>query len=165
MIGDLFPTKQPLRVLSLWEPWATLMAPGEKRFETRSWTTSYRGLVCIHAAKKPIDFDEVMATPPFGAVLQKHAITQDKLGFGHVLAVGKLNCIIKAGSFASAMSDAGCEWEFGDYSAGRFAWHFPDLKRLDIPIPLRASQGLFGAPPELRAAVAEQMPGLALLEL
>lgn len=32
-----------MRGLSLTQPWATLVAIGAKKIETRSWTTTYRG--------------------------------------------------------------------------------------------------------------------------
>lgn len=38
--------------ISLWQPWASLMASGHKSIETRSWSTHLRGLVAIHAAKR-----------------------------------------------------------------------------------------------------------------
>src|ERR1700738_5139808 len=37
--------------LTLTQPWATLVAIGAKRIETRSWRTPYRGSLAIHAAK------------------------------------------------------------------------------------------------------------------
>jgi len=40
-----------LKALTLWQPWASLLAGGGKMFETRSWKTNYRGPVVIHAAK------------------------------------------------------------------------------------------------------------------
>lgn len=43
--------------ISLWQPWASLVAAGAKRFETRSWAPP-AGLIgkriAIHAAKKPV---------------------------------------------------------------------------------------------------------------
>ena len=38
-----------IKLISLWEPWATLMAIGAKRIETRSWRTPYRGWLAIQA--------------------------------------------------------------------------------------------------------------------
>lgn len=38
-----------LKVLTLRQPWATLVAEGIKRYEFRSWKTKYRGKVLIHA--------------------------------------------------------------------------------------------------------------------
>ena len=38
-----------LKVLTLRQPWATLVSEGIKRYEFRSWKTKYRGKVLIHA--------------------------------------------------------------------------------------------------------------------
>jgi len=40
-----------MKALSLWQPWASLVALRVKTIETRSWSTSYRGPLAIHAAK------------------------------------------------------------------------------------------------------------------
>ncbi len=40
-----------MKALTLTQPWATLIAIGAKRIETRSWWTSYRGPLAIHAGK------------------------------------------------------------------------------------------------------------------
>lgn len=40
-----------MKVLSLTQPYATLIAIGAKRIETRSWATPYRGPLAIHAAQ------------------------------------------------------------------------------------------------------------------
>lgn len=43
-----------MKALTLWQPWASLVALGVKTIETRSWSTKYRGPLAIHAAaKKP----------------------------------------------------------------------------------------------------------------
>ncbi len=41
------------KALTFHQPWATLIALGVKTIETRSWSTSYRGPLAIHAAKRP----------------------------------------------------------------------------------------------------------------
>ena len=38
-----------MKVLTLRQPWATLVAEGIKQYEFRSWKTNYRGKVLIHA--------------------------------------------------------------------------------------------------------------------
>lgn len=40
-----------MKALSLWQPWATLIASGQKRVETRGWACHHRGPLLIHAAK------------------------------------------------------------------------------------------------------------------
>lgn len=40
-----------MKVLTIRQPWATLIMQGDKRFEFRSWQTKYRGDLLIHAGK------------------------------------------------------------------------------------------------------------------
>ena len=43
-----------MKVLSVKEPFATLITNGIKKIETRSWKTNYRGELFIHASGKTI---------------------------------------------------------------------------------------------------------------
>ena len=38
-----------MKVLTIKEPWATLIIDGYKKYEFRSWKTNYRGKILIHA--------------------------------------------------------------------------------------------------------------------
>ena len=38
-----------MKVLTLRQPWATLVAEGIKKYEFRTWKTNYRGKILIHA--------------------------------------------------------------------------------------------------------------------
>lgn len=40
-----------MKVLTIKQPWASLIIEGYKRFEFRSWKTNYRGELLIHAGK------------------------------------------------------------------------------------------------------------------
>ena len=40
-----------MKVLTIKQPWASLIIEGYKRFEFRSWKTKYRGELLIHAGK------------------------------------------------------------------------------------------------------------------
>lgn len=40
-----------MKVLSIKEPWASLIINGYKKYEFRSWSTKYRGEILIHASK------------------------------------------------------------------------------------------------------------------
>lgn len=40
-----------MRVITLKQPWATLVAEGLKKYEFRSWKLNYRGEILIHAGK------------------------------------------------------------------------------------------------------------------
>ena len=39
-----------MKALTLWQPWASLVALGVKTIETRGWRTDYRGPLLIHAS-------------------------------------------------------------------------------------------------------------------
>lgn len=43
-----------MKAITIWQPWASLLACGAKQYETRSWETKYRGPIAIHAAAKSI---------------------------------------------------------------------------------------------------------------
>lgn len=47
-----------MKVITLKQPWATLVAEGLKKYEFRSWKYNYRGEILIHAGKG-IDKDAI----------------------------------------------------------------------------------------------------------
>lgn len=42
-----------MKVLTIKEPWASLILSGKKTIETRTWKTDYRGKVLLHASNNP----------------------------------------------------------------------------------------------------------------
>ena len=40
-----------MKALTIKQPFATLIAKGDKHYEFRSWKTNYRGEILIHAGK------------------------------------------------------------------------------------------------------------------
>lgn len=42
-----------MKVLTIKEPWASLILKGKKTIETRVWKTKYRGVVLLHASQSP----------------------------------------------------------------------------------------------------------------
>jgi hypothetical protein len=137
-----------MKLISLWEPWATLMAIGAKRIETRSWSTSYRGWLAIQASKGGLskrDLTDCLEEPSF-----KLALAGEALRPGHIVAVVNLvECfptqarICLPGVFDDYPElDTQQERAFGDFSEGRWGWVTDHLFRLPEPIPFRAKQGL-----------------------
>ena len=60
-----------MNCLSLVQPWATLLLSGAKRYETRCWSTSYRGLLGIHASRRwSADLDYLCLREPFRTALR-----------------------------------------------------------------------------------------------
>lgn len=131
-----------MRALSLWEPWASLMAHEEKHVETRHWTTSYRGAVIIQAAKNPAEIGPALISPPFREALARHGIQHmAHFHLGKALAVGWLYDIVHTEDLRDQLSPQ--ELLFGNYAAGRYAWQFKDIVLLPEPVELKGQQGLW----------------------
>ena len=161
-----------MKCISLWEPFASLMALEKKRIETRHWQTKYRGWLAIHSSKGGLsmaDLEETCWQPVFREALaagpeihswmnQRPDINGNRLSartwqnrgafpFGKIIAVVKLiHCIETdlVARFVHPFTEQ--EKAFGNYEHGRFAWLTEDLFRLPEPIPLKARQGLFDLP-------------------
>lgn len=69
-----------MKVITIKQPWATLIAEGYKEYEFRTWKTKYRGDILIHAGKG-IDkeavkrFEYLNLEYPSGKILAKATIT------------------------------------------------------------------------------------------
>ena len=57
-----------MQVLTIKQPWATLIMQGYKRFEFRSWQTKYRGDLLIHAGKG-IDKEAIITLQESSSIL------------------------------------------------------------------------------------------------
>jgi len=131
-----------MKAISLWQPWASAMALGWKKNETRHWSTKHRGPLLIHAAKKVIGwpsldiqsmFDEIAFQPsdlPRGVILCKVDLVDCQKTFIH-------------------NRPRGVEGIFGDYTPGRFMWITEKIEVFNDPIPFKGSQGFFNVPEDL----------------
>lgn len=155
-----------MKVLSLTQPWATLVAIGAKRYETRSWSTPHRGPLAIAASKSfPEECRRLcVGNPPFSQVLYDAGYTKlrDLLDeCGHIIAVVDLVDVVRVHGQVptmpritpgpSAVEPGPHEHAFGDYTAGRFAWLTRNV-RLIMPVPAKGRLGLwdFDVPMEPR---------------
>lgn len=150
----MFKKASPLRVLSLHNPWACLMACGAKLTETRGWgdKISYRGDVAIHASKG-IDAEEkeLCTLPPFADELVKGGwkTLRDVIATGgHVVCVVEVyDIVLMTEEMCRAVEkESPLDFAFGAWSPGRYAWRTRNLRRLDKPVELRGLQGLYTWP-------------------
>ena len=69
-----------MKVITIKQPWATLIAEGLKEYEFRTWNTKYRGDILIHAGKS-IDrkavgrFKDYNFEYPTGCIIAKATVT------------------------------------------------------------------------------------------
>lgn len=150
-----------MKAISLWQPWASAIAVGAKRIETRSWATHYRGRIAIHAAKRLVkselamlerwgDWQAVFAT-------SRYAVDFLRLPFGAVVAVADLvDCVpynrLNLSALAELRHHEGqpayphwTERRLGNYGPGRYGWMLENVRPI-TPIPYRGEQGLFIIP-------------------
>ncbi|AUB34205.1 PUA-like domain [Nostoc flagelliforme CCNUN1] len=142
---------QKLKAITLHQPWAYLVGR-YKWFETRSWSTNYRGKIAIHAAKKQHDTDE------WCSLLEDLLPPVEELVFGAVVAIADLtDCILMTEEFISQQSET--ELKCGLWEPGRYAWKLENIQILPEPIPARGKQGLWNI--ELPFALAQPAAGIA----
>lgn len=150
-----------MKALSLIQPWASLIAIGAKRWETRSWRTKYRGTIAIHASQNIRETYRLAEREPFKTALSSLA---EDLGFGPelslpkgaIIAVAELAEIIAAGEWVSHHRTEP-EWSFGDYSPGRFAWRLAKIRALKRPVECNGSLSVWNVPPEVAEEVERNL--------
>lgn len=159
---SIWRTRGKMKAITLWQPWASLLACGAKEFETRSWPTAYRGPIAIHAAAKTPSsiwadiehiIDSVRATLGI--------LDPDDLPRGAIIATAELiNCyrmgidpqthrVALYDSFGNFKSISICEKEtlFGDWTPGRYAWEFASMQLLPESMPAKGGQRLWNWEP------------------
>jgi hypothetical protein len=150
-----------MKAITLWQPWDSLWAYGIKQFETRSWATTYRGPIAIHAAKKdpvsimrtlPIEEQRAILEALYKALNVTGGILK-KLPLGKVIATAELvGCY---GMYRDMFGDI-CirtengiytpdkeEKDLGDWTPGRYAWEIKNIKLLPEPIPAKGMQRIW----------------------
>mgnify|MGYP001351714337 CR=1 FL=1 len=158
-----------IKALTVYEPWASLIALGEKKIETRGWYTKYRGPLAIHAAKK-YPGDIVFQEPFYSALSPLHDGDGIMFPGPCIIAVAELvNCwyIVHhpgtnvdrakhisigaeslttdkhAPDFADYIVPTEQEMLFGDWTPGRYAWQLENVHRLAEPIPAKGRQRIW----------------------
>lgn len=139
-----------MKCISLLQPWASLVVLGHKKIETRSWNTSYRGPLLIHASAKFTKEQEALAHLffqmvsdsriyhcPRGAIIGNVNV-KDTVSFDRVRHI-----IDKRQVLYSCFEFSEQELGFGDFSAGRFGWLLSNPIQFDNPIPAKGSLGLW----------------------
>lgn len=142
-----------MKALTLTQPWATLVAIGAKRIETRGWSTDYRGPLAIHAAKGwSKEAVKLAFVEPFRSVLAAAGYkTFSALPRACVVATCELVACkpIDVNGLASAPWDLERwpfdeqEQAFGDYTPGRYAWLLASVQPFVVPMSARGMLGLW----------------------
>lgn len=119
-----------MRVLTVKQPYASLIVEGYKKIETRSWYTNYRGKLYIHA----------------GAGVDKDAM--ERLGVKNLIqaqrciigAVNLVDCVPQSEFILYLMPET--DREFGHWIDGHYAWILENPQLVE-PIFTKGKLGLW----------------------
>lgn len=123
-----------MKVISIKEPFATLIKENIKTVETRSWKTNYRGEIYIHASK----------TNHKNLPQELNNLTKNlKMNNGNIIAKANLiDCIYMDKEFLKEIEKNKIEYLCGEYKEGRYAWILEDIEKI-IPIPAKGKLNIW----------------------
>lgn len=164
-----------MKALTLTQPWATLIALGAKRIETRSWSTAFHGQIAIHAAKGlgPVGgkrglyqqcleqpFRDVIAEAFMSSPVEAFDAVRE-LPLGKIVAVAVLDRVrridMKLRAEVLAQTITPHEIDFGNYETGRYAWFLESVLPLKDPIPCNGALSLWDVPEDVERQILRQL--------
>ena len=123
-----------MKVLTIKQPWATLIMQGDKRFEFRSWQTKYRGELLIHAGKG-VDKEAVKR-------LEKY-LPKD-LPLGKILGkVTLVDCIRMSPEFKEELLKENSDIYTKSSFKENFGWQLENIQVFDAPIDVTGHLSLW----------------------
>ena len=144
-----------MKALTISQPFAELIANGDKFVENRSWPTRYRGPLAIHAgkgkqylsAKDLADYDTgaIVAVGELAACFELAELERDLSYGGPPKSAVHRRGILSHGKWFSAQ-----EIVEHEHTEGPWCWVLTNVKRVD-PFPINGKQGLWNPPEEFIA--------------
>lgn len=123
-----------MKVLTIKQPWATLIMQKDKRFEFRSWQTKYRGELLIHAGKG-IDKEAMRR-------LEKY-IPKD-MPTGKILGKVKLvDCIKMSPEFKQELLKENKDIYANSLFKENYGWQMEEVEAFEEPIEVKGKLGLW----------------------
>jgi len=123
-----------MKVVSIREPYASLIKDGIKTIETRSWRTKYRGPIYIHSCMSKQQIKEEVGK-----------LIKSELKYGYILCKAELvDCIYMDEEFIEKEKIRDYNnFICGRYEVGRYAWVLSNVEILDEPIKIKGQLGLW----------------------
>lgn len=115
-----------MKALSIKQPWAWLIVAGYKRIENRTWTTSHRGPLAIHAGKSFDVEGWLWVRENFPQIQMPHPDNHIR------------GAIVGTATLSGVVTRSDDPWFCGPYG-----WMLSSPQPLMTPIVLRGQLGLF----------------------
>lgn len=121
-----------LKVLTLRQPWATLMAEGIKKYEFRSWKTTYRGKVLIHAGTG-IDKED----------MKKYKYLGLEFPSRRIIAIVEIEDCLELDEQLNKKIIAENDIAYGNKVRTGYAWKLKNIKKIDYNKEVKGQLGLW----------------------
>lgn len=122
-----------MKVLTIKEPWASLIVTGHKQYEFRSWKTNYRGKILIHAG---LSLEKEKA--------KKFSDYNLDYGKGEIIGEAELvDCIKVSEKFQSELIKKDKSIYGNSDHVGIYAWKLINIKKYDTRIKCKGKLGLW----------------------
>lgn len=123
-----------MKVLTIKQPWATLIMQKDKRFEFRSWKTKYRGDILIHAG---LGIDKE-------AVKRLEKYLPNEIPLGKILGKATLiDCIEITSQFKEELKKENCDIYTKSSFQEKYGWKLENIEIFDNPIEIKGKLGLW----------------------
>jgi len=145
-----------MKALTIHQPYAELIARGEKRVENRSWRTHYRGPLAIHAGLRAAFGYRLSAV----GQAESRELTADSLPRGAIVAVCEVVACLSLEVIRESMFlPLDFEWVVDHpHTTGPWCWILENVRRLKKPIPITGTQGLWDVPEDIARKLKRVTP-------
>ena len=122
-----------MKALTISQPFASLIANGEKWVENRCWETKYRGPLAIHAGKgtQYLTRKELIQYP------QGIVATCDLVACFRICDVQNLADKLQSVGFTAEQVLQ------HEHAEGPWCWLLKNVQKLSVPVPCKGAQGLW----------------------
>jgi len=134
-----------MKVLSIKEPFASLIKNNIKYIETRSWKINYRGKIYIHACKSKIEKD-IYSRPELVELIKNITPMYGKI----ICSCELVDCIYMDEEYIEKIKkEEPIQYASGKYKVGRYAWILKNIEVFESPIDAKGNLGLWTYHPEV----------------
>lgn len=122
-----------MKVLTIKQPWASLIVNGYKKYEFRSWRTNYRGKILIHAGMN-LEKDMLYRFKDYNLEYIKGAI----IGEAEIV-----DCILVDEKFNAKLNKINTVVYGKSNHVETYAWKLDNIIKYDNPIYIKGKLGLW----------------------
>lgn len=134
-------SKIEIKAVTISQPWASLIARGEKWIENRTWSTNYRGELAIHAGKglQYLTKEDIKQYPTGCIIAVGQLVACERLDTIQQMSVSELDQhdLIHLGAYRTWSQAA-----IHHYAEGPWCWILEDVQPVDH-FPCKGAQGLW----------------------